>query len=98
MRLPPKVHEKNGRYYYVHQNKWIKLTRVDEGESRLYLALHEVTAEKPATLGQIMNLYIAKGMGELRLSTRQRYLGSIDRLKHHFGHMRAGTLKPVDGT
>ncbi len=95
MRLPPKVHEKNGRYYYVHQNRWLKLTRADEGESALYLALHELTADKPATLGQVMNLYVAKGMGELRASTRKRYLGTVDRLKHHFGHMRAGALKPT---
>lgn len=95
MRLPPKVHEKNGRYYYVHANKWTKLTRTDEGESALYLALHELTADKPATLGQVMNLYVAKGMSELRVSTRKRYLGSMDRLRHHFGHMRVGTLKPT---
>lgn len=94
MRLPPKVHEKNGRYYYVHANRWIKLTRTDEGESALYLALHELTADKPATIDQVMNLYVAKGIGELRATTRKRYLGSMDRLRHHFGHMRAGTLKP----
>lgn len=95
MRLPPKVHEKNGRYYYVHRNQWLKLTRTDEGESALYLALHELTADKPATLGQVMNLYIAKGMGELRATTRKRYLGTVNRLRHHFGHMRVGSLKPT---
>lgn len=93
MRLPPKVHEKNGRYYYVHQNRWVRLTRKDEGESALYLALHELTADKPATLGQVMNLYVAKGMNELRPTTAKRYLGTVDRLRHHFGHMRVGSLK-----
>lgn len=95
MRLPPKVHEKNGRYYYVHQNRWIKLTRCDEGESALYLALHEITADKPASLGQVMNLYIARGMNEIKASTKARYLTSVERLRHHFGHMRVGTLKPT---
>lgn len=96
MRLPPKVHEKNGRYYYVHKNKWTGLTRTDEGISALYLALHGITADAPATLGQLMDHYLARGMDELAAATRVSYRGMIDgRLRHAFGHMRIDSLKPA---
>ncbi len=91
--LPPKVHIRHGRYFYVHKNKWNPLSRVDEGPSALYTALQEWTSDRPATYGQLMILYISRALNDLRLATRPEYLRIINvRLQHHFGHMILNTL------
>jgi integrase len=92
--LPPKVHAKNGRYYYVHQGKWHKLTRLTEGATALYTALQEWTNDRPATYGQLMNLYIARALPELKEATRPEYIRIINaRLQHHFGHVILNSLE-----
>ena len=94
--LPQKVHIKNGRYYYVHQNKWHKLSRVDEGSPALYRALQQFTVERPATYGQVMIRYIAEALPELKPASQPEYERIIAvRLQHHFGSMILGTLKPT---
>jgi integrase len=93
--LPPKVHEKNGRYYYVHRNKWHQLTRTDEGLPALFRALRPFTSDRPATYGQVMMRFIAEGLEELKPASRPEYERIINaRLQHHFGAMILGTLKP----
>jgi len=96
MSLPAKVHIKNGRYYYVHGNKWNKLSRVDEGTPALYRALQPFTVERPATYGQVMIRYIAEALPELKPASQPEYERIISvRLQHHFGSMILGTLKPT---
>lgn len=93
--LPAKVHEKNGRFYYVDRNKWNPLTRVAEGIPALYKALQQFTVERPATYGQVMIRYMAEALGELKPASQPEYERIITgRLQHHFGHMILGTLKP----
>ena len=94
--LPPKVHLKHGRYYYVHQGKWHPLSRVNEGATALYTALQEWTNDRPATYGQLMNLYIARALPELKEATRPEYIRIINaRLQHHFGHVILNSLEPM---
>jgi integrase len=94
--LPPKVHTKNGRYYYVHQNKWHKLSRIDEGSPALYRALQQFTVERPATYGQVMIRYIGEALPELKPASQPEYERIIvARLQPTFGHMILGTLKPT---
>lgn len=95
MRLPAKVHEKNGRYYYVHQNRWNALSRVDEGIPALFRALQEHVSDRPATYGQVMIRYLGEALPELKPASRPEYERIITaRLHHHFGHMILGTLEP----
>jgi integrase len=94
--LPPKVALKDGRYYYRDKGKWHGLTRADEGASALYTALQAWTSDRPATYGQLMILFVARGMDELELkpATRPEYMRQINgRLQHHFGHMLLNTLE-----
>lgn len=94
--LPPKVHQRHGRYFYVHQNKWHPLSRVAEGSTALYTALQEWTSDRPATYGQLMMLYIARALPELRPATRPEYIRIINsRLQHHFGHVILNSLEPM---
>jgi integrase len=94
--LPPKVHERHGRYFYVHKNKWNPLSRVEEGATALYTALQEWTSDRPATYGQLMMLYIARALPELKPATRPEYVRIINaRLQHHFGHVILNALEPM---
>jgi integrase len=94
--LPPKVHSRHGRYFYVHQNKWHPLSRIDEGTTALYTALQEFVSDRPATYGQLMMLYIARALPELKPATRPEYLRIINaRLQHHFGGVRLNALEPT---
>jgi integrase len=92
---PKKVHTKNGRYYYVHANKWHQLTRVEDGTPALYRALQKFTVERPATYGQVMIKYIGEALPELKPASQPEYERIIStRLQHHFGSMILNTLKP----
>lgn len=94
--LPPKTHIKHGRYYYVHANRWHPLTRVDEGQPALYARLQQYTGDNPGSLGQIMSLYIARAVPELRPASQPEYVRIIEnRLLHHFGHMLPDELEPA---
>lgn len=94
MQLPAKVHEKNGRYYYVHKNKWHALTRIDEGLPALYNSLQEYTSERPATYGQVMVLYIIRAVPKLKPASQPEYLRIIqNRLMPRFGEMICDTLQ-----
>jgi integrase len=92
---PAKVHVRHGRYYYVHANKWHPLSRVSEGIERLYAELQVHTGDHPGSLGQIMGLYIARAVPELKPASRPEYVRIIQRrLMHHFGHMLPDELEP----
>jgi len=90
----PAVYEKDGRYYKVVKNEWIGLSRIDEGVNALYRALYELDPTRPGTIGEMINVYRAAGMDDLKPATRERYMNVLKRLDHHFGKMRIGALKP----
>lgn len=90
----PGVTEKDGRYYKIIRNKWHALSRIDEGVSALYRALYELDPAQPGTLGELMKMYQAAGMDELKPATRTDYGKILTRLDHHFGKMRIGALTP----
>lgn len=90
----PGVVEKDGRYYKIIRNKWHPLSRIDEGINALYRALYELDPARPGTIGELIKVYRAAGMDNLRSSTQARYGLMLTRLDHHFGKMRIGALKP----
>jgi integrase len=90
----PGVVEKDGRYYKIIRNKWHSLSRIDEGTNALYRALYDLDPARPGTIGELINVYRAAGMDNLRASTQARYGLMLTRLDHHFGKMRIGALKP----
>lgn len=89
----PGVVEKDGRYYKIIKNKWHALTRIDEGTTVLFRALHELDPLRPGTVGELINLYRAVGMDHLKPATKEDYHNILKRLDHHFGHMPLGSLK-----
>lgn len=89
----PGVTEKDGRCYKIVKNKWHGLSRIDEGVNALYRALYELEPLRPGTIGELINVYRAAGMDELKQATKDDYLRILIRLDHHFGKMRLGTLK-----
>jgi len=94
--LPPKVHEKGGRYYFVHKNKWQALSRVEEGTRELHRRLAILEDLPPTTLAGIFAAYADEGMRELKPPTQRQYdyfLNGI--LDHSFGHLMPGEVQPT---
>lgn len=89
----PGVFEKDGRYYKVIKNKWHPLSRIDEGPAILLRSIHELDPLRPNTVGELLNMYRAIGMDDLRPATKRDYDNILPRLQHHFGHMPLGALK-----
>jgi site-specific recombinase XerD len=87
-KLPPKVHLKDGRYYYVDQNKWHGLSRVEEGLRELHRQLAIRTDQPPNTLAGIFASYADSAMLELKSPTQKQYsyflFGILTKV---FGHM-----------
>lgn len=86
--IPPKVHPKDGRYYYVDRNKWHPLSRIDEGIRELHRRLAILTDQPPNTLAGIFASYADKDLLELKASTQKQYtyflFGILTKV---FGHM-----------
>lgn len=89
----PGVTEKDGRYYKIIRNKWIGLSRIDEGENALLRSLYELDPLKPGTIRELIAVYRAVGMDELKPATRKDYHNILTRLDHMVGHMHHGSLK-----
>lgn len=89
----PGVTEKDGSYYKVIKNKWHRLTRIDEGVNALYRALHELDPLKPGTISELINLYRAMGMDDLKPATKVDYLNILKRLDIGFGKVKIDTLQ-----
>lgn len=94
LELPPGVHEKHGRFYWVNRNKWHPLTRRDEGEIALLEAYYRLTQNDPRTMAGVMIAYLQDGMGELKPITRAKYRQAIiSRLIPYCGHMLRNSMK-----
>lgn len=94
--LPPGVHAKHGRYYLVRQNKWIPLTRVEEGELACLERYYELTQESPRDMAAMLLAYLREEVPRLSPETQPDYRRIIlTRLIPWCGHMPLGTLRPV---
>lgn len=100
---PPKVHVKDGRYYYVDKNKWTGLSRVNEGLRELYRRLAIHAGEPGGNLMAIFVDYAGSAMLKLAPSTQKQYsyffFGTPDSegiLAIAFGHQMPDEVKPTD--
>lgn len=92
---PKHVHPKNGRWYYVRNNKWTPLSRIDEGDAALYKALASAVDPVPDRLGLVFQKYLADA--EISTPTRREYTRVLEGiLTHRFGHMRPDDVMPTD--
>jgi integrase len=93
-KIPKGVYQKNGRWYRVVRNRWIALTRVDEGLLALRRALRETPTDRPpVTVGELLAAYLPQA--EISATTRREYERIADtRLAHHFGALPIGALRP----
>jgi integrase len=86
-KIPKGVYQKNGRWYRVVRNRWIALTRVDEGLAALRKALRDApTGSTPKVVSELLAMYLPQA--EIADRTRLEYERIADtRLAHHFGAM-----------
>jgi integrase len=94
-KIPKGVYQKNGRWYRVVRNRWIALSRVDEGLLALRRALRETPTERPpVTVGELLAAYLPQA--EISDTTRREYERIADgRLAHHFGAMPINAVRPT---
>jgi integrase len=97
--IPKGVYVRNGRYYRVLQNKWLALTRVDEGLVALRRSLRELLVEtgniQPRTVSDLLALYLPAA--EISDATRREYERIVDtRLIQHFGPMHVSKVSPMN--
>lgn len=96
MPLPPGVTPKHGRYYYVRQNKWHKLTRIEDGEVALLEAYYELTHADPHNMAGVLLAFVKHGMKSLKPPTQKDYRRIvITRLIPFCGKMPRNTLRPT---
>lgn len=93
--LPPGVREKHGAWHYVERHKWRKLCRIEEGRTKLYIRLREVTGGEHNAVWFAILSYLAGGMKDLRPATQKHYRNTGMRMLHHFGHFRIDELEPT---
>lgn len=93
MKLPAKVHTKNGRYYYVHQKRWNALTRVEDGEPALLQALAAFTSPRPATVSQLFDAWL-RAEHSLKPATMREYRRALETMTGVFGNLSLRHLKP----
>ena len=92
-KLPPKVHEKGGRYYWVDQNKWTGLSTVAEGVRELHRRLAILTDQPPNTLAGIFAAFAESALLELKPATQKQYTYFLfGRLTKAFGHLTPGEI------
>lgn len=94
--LPHGVHEKHGSWHLIRNNQWRKLCRIEEGRSKLYEKLQEVTGGVEGMCWHAILSYINKGMVDLAPATQKNYRQAAWRMLHHFGHFRADDVEPTD--
>lgn len=95
-RLPAKVHQKHGRFYYVSRQHgrlvWTALSRVDEGDAALHQALADLHRPGAATVTELLHSYLIHGTGELKAATLADYRKRATPILKVFGHMAPGAV------
>lgn len=97
-KLPRRVYEKHGSYWFVdRQRVWYKLSRVSDGEAKMYLALaarletHSLTSV-PAAIGAFKNEYLPT----LAACTRKEHARLLDIAANEFEKFEVGDVQPSD--
>lgn len=93
MKLPAKVHVKNGRYYFVHQKRWNALTRVEDGEPALLRALADFISPRPATVSQLFDAWLREEH-PLAAVTMREYRRALETMTPVLGNMSLRHLDP----
>lgn len=94
MQLPPGVIPKHGRYYVVRRNKWLPLTRIDQGDVALLEAYYELTSADPHNMAGVLLAFVKTGMTKLKPPTQKDYRRIVvTRLIPFCGHMPRNAVK-----
>lgn len=94
MPLPPGVTPKHGRYYLIRRNKWLPLTRIEDGEVALLEAYYELTHADPHNMAGVLLAFVKSGMTKLAAPTQKDYRRIVvTRLVPFCGHMPRNSLK-----
>ncbi len=97
--LPPRVREQHGSYHFVdHQGKWRKLSRVREGEAKLYEELLKLkrAAERPNSMPEAISRFKLDHLPGLAVSTRDEHQRILDLFAKVFDEFDVLHVRPTD--
>lgn len=91
-RLPVRMHLKNGRYYYVHRNRWVGLSRDYHDALVEYARLM-----RPASGGMqaLLDRFLEDIRPRAAKSTLRTYACAIEKLRPAFVEFSPAQVKPV---
>lgn len=75
-KLPPKMHFKHGRHYYVHAGKWHPLSRDYKESLQQYTAL--VSDPMAGGMAELLDSWYAMASTKLKPSTKTHYKSAIE--------------------
>jgi integrase len=91
-RLPPSLHYKHGRYYYVKANRWTPLSR-DYHDALIQYA--GIVKPGGGGIGELLDRFIVEVKPAIRPNTLKSYLQAIEKLKKALVEFAPNQLKPV---
>lgn len=90
--LPPRLHPKDGAWYYVKQNKWTFLAHTYPDALREWA---KIEGGNPAvTVSDLLDKYLAEVVPNKSERTQKDYFRHISILKKYFGHAGIGEVLP----
>lgn len=97
--LPPRLHFKHGRYWYVRKNKWVQLSK------QYYKALQQLSAKESPTddWSKLVELVYSRyekrySEGKLAKSTIEQYRGVRSRIEYGFSEFSPEQVETSDIT
>jgi len=91
MKLPAKMHFKHGAYYYVHQNKWTKLSRDYPEALRKYSSM---VSSVGVGMESLLDRFLLRQTGEVATSTLAVNRNAVKRLKTIFAEFSPEQVQP----
>ncbi len=97
--LPQNVYERHGSYHFVDfKGRWRKLSRVREGEAKLYEELLKLkrAAERPNRMPEAISRFKLEHLPGLAVSTRREHERILDIFGKVFGEFDVVQVRPTD--
>ena len=91
-KLPPRLHYKSGRYYYVHRNKWTALSRDYSEALKEYAMLI-----RPASSGmqELLDTWLEHIRPSVAKATHKSYRSACEKLRKAFAEFAPHQVRPM---
>ncbi|WP_444904187.1 tyrosine-type recombinase/integrase [Microbulbifer sp. CnH-101-E] len=97
--MPPRMHQKHGRYYYVQKNKWRPLAKEYHKSLAMVAAIEAPTPQWSELVSQVYERYERRHAdGKLALNTLKQYQSMRPRIEYGFSDFTPDIVRTSDIT